>query len=109
GELRSDIRYRGVVLAGDNEFDISLSIVVDEPITDVRDVREVLPDRLFELLLRERPICFGYIIYGHGGEADIDGAVWNSSAVNEDACHLGALSHVIDKSTSCGLGIGELR
>ena len=36
GELGRDIRDRGIVLAGDDEFDVTLSIVVDEPIADVR-------------------------------------------------------------------------
>ena len=42
GELGRDIRDRGVVLAGDDELDISLPVVVEEPIADVRDVREIL-------------------------------------------------------------------
>src|SRR5207344_1210301 len=88
GQFGSDIRYRRVVLAGDDEFDVSLSIIVDEPIADVRNVGEVAADRLFELLLRERTLRFRYVVDGQPGPADVDGAVRNSPAVDEDARHL---------------------
>jgi hypothetical protein len=59
GEHGCDIRYRCVVLAGDDEFDVSLSIIVDEPIADVRNVGEVAADRMFEVLLRARLFDLG--------------------------------------------------
>ena len=64
GQFGSDIRYRRVVLAGDDELDVSLSVVVDEPIADVRNVGEVAADRLFELLLRERSLRFRHVVDG---------------------------------------------
>jgi hypothetical protein len=109
GQFGSDIRYRRVVLAGDDEFDVSLSIIVDEPIADVRNVGEVAADRLFELLLRERSLRFRHVVDGQPGPADVDGAVRNSSAVDEDARHLGPLPHAIDDDIGHRLGVGELR
>ena len=109
GEVGRDVRHRGVVLAGDNEFHVSLSSIVNKPIADVRDVREVAADRLFELLLRERSLRFRYVNDRNGRLADVDGAAWNSSAVDEDAHHLGPAAHAFSNSLGHGFGLGELR
>ena len=53
GELGRHVRDRGIVLAGDDQVDVSLSIVVEEPVANIRYVCEVLADRVLELLLRE--------------------------------------------------------
>src|SRR5262245_19369277 len=53
GELGRHVRDRGIVLAGDDEGYVTLSIVVEEPVANIRYVREILADRVLELMLRQ--------------------------------------------------------
>src|SRR6476646_2194537 len=83
--------------------------IVDELIADVRDVREVATDRLFQLLLRERSLRFRHVPYRDSCFADVKGATWNSAAIDEDAHHLWPAAHAFGNGIGQRLGIGELR
>ena len=97
------------VLPGDDQFDVSLPIVVEEPVAKIGDVREVPADRVLELLLGERSLRFRHIIDGQRGLADLDGAGRNSSAIDEYALYLRSTAQAIGDSIGDRLGIGEPR
>ena len=108
GEHGCDVGYRCIILAGDDEFDVSLSIIVDEPVPDVWYVRQVAADRMFEVLLRARPLRFGHVINSDGRLADLDGAAWHSPTVNKDARHLRPATQAFGDCVGHCFRVGEL-
>ena len=53
-KLECDIRHRRVIVPGDDDGDIALAVLVEEPITNIGNVRHIEADRVLKLLLRHR-------------------------------------------------------
>src|SRR5262249_30091875 len=106
GQLGRRVCHGVTVSAGHDEGNIALSVVVQEPVPDIRYVRGIAADYGLELMLRKGSLVLRHIADGHGGFADV--GTERSSAIDEDALHIRPRAQTLDDRLCGRFGVDEL-